>query len=111
MERHGCPTWSACYRPVITTPSTSQLEYRVLGSLEAVRDGDALVLGGAKQRALLAMLLIQSNRVVATDELVERLWPDRAPGKPETAVQGYVSQLRKVLEPEHTSGAAFEVLV
>jgi DNA-binding SARP family transcriptional activator len=91
--------------------NTGRLEYRVLGPLEALRDDETLGLGGAKQRALLAILLMQANRVVATDELIERLWPDRAPGKPETAIQGYVSELRKALEPLHRAGAAFEVLV
>lgn len=73
------------------------IEYRILGSLEALRDGQRLALGGAKQRALLAILLVNANRVVTTDFLVEALWPDKAPGKPLTAIQGYVSALRKVL--------------
>jgi predicted ATPase/DNA-binding SARP family transcriptional activator len=87
------------------------LEYRLLGSLEAIRDGEPVVLGGVKQRAVLAMLLMQPNKIVASDELIDGLWPDKAPGKPETAIQGYVSQLRKALEPRHPSGGAFEILV
>jgi predicted ATPase/DNA-binding SARP family transcriptional activator len=86
-------------------------QYRLLGPLEVFRDGEPLDLGGPKQRALLAILLIEPDRVVTTDKLIENLWPDRAPGKPETAIQGYVSQLRKVLEPERASGTPFEVLV
>jgi DNA-binding SARP family transcriptional activator len=78
----------------------SGVDYRILGSLEAVRDGRELTLGGAKQRALLAILLLGANRVVTTDQLVESLWPDTPPGKPQTAIQGYVSQLRKTLDPE-----------
>jgi DNA-binding SARP family transcriptional activator len=83
------------------------VEYGILGSLEASRAGRQLALGGAKQRAVLAILLIGANRVVTTDELVESLWPENPPGRPQTAIQGYVSQLRKVLNPDRP----FEVIV
>ncbi len=76
------------------------VDYRILGSLEASRAGVPLSLGGAKQRAVLAVLLMGANRVVTTDELVEALWPEHPPGKPQTAIQGYVSQLRKTLQPD-----------
>jgi predicted ATPase/DNA-binding SARP family transcriptional activator len=85
----------------------ADLDFRILGSLEALRDGEQLALGGAKQRALLAILLINANRVVSTDFLIEALWPHKPPGKPLTAIQGYVSALRKVLAP----GQAFDVIV
>ena len=50
------------------------MEYRVLGPLE-VRDGErSLPLAGAKQRALLALLLVSANRVVSRDRLLERVW-------------------------------------
>lgn len=75
----------------------SDVEYRILGSLEAVRPGEQCALGGAKQRALLAILLVNANRVVSTDALIEALWPDKPPGKSQTAIQGYVSALRKEL--------------
>ena len=78
----------------------ADLDFRILGSLEATRQGEQLALGGAKQRALLAILLINANRVVTTDYLVEALWPARPPGKPLTAIQGYVSALRKMLARE-----------
>jgi DNA-binding SARP family transcriptional activator len=83
------------------------VDYRILGSLEASRGGRPLALGGAKQRAVLALLLLGANRVVTTDELIEALWPSNPPGKPQTAIQGYVSQLRKTLEAERP----FEVIV
>ena len=55
-------------------------------------------LGPPKQRAVLTILLLRANRVVSTDELIESLWPEKRPREPRTAVQGYVSDLRKVLE-------------
>jgi len=73
------------------------MEYRVLGPIEAL-DGDRrLDLGGPKQRALLAVLLFAANRVVARGELVDSLWPEGAPSTAATAVQVYVSRLRKTL--------------
>ena len=78
----------------------SGVDYRVLGSLEALRAGRPLPLGGAKQRAVLAILVLRANQVVTTDELIEALWPESPPGKPRTAIQGYVSQLRTTLDPE-----------
>jgi DNA-binding SARP family transcriptional activator len=73
------------------------MEFGLLGVLE-VRAGDGPVrLPARKQRALLALLLLNANRVVARERLIDGLWGD---GPPETAVkalQVYVSQLRKLL--------------
>jgi DNA-binding SARP family transcriptional activator len=74
-----------------------QIDYRLLGPLEVVRDGGAVDLGPAKQRAVLAILLLSAGRAVSTDELIEQLWPTKVPGHPNTAIQGYVSGLRKLL--------------
>jgi YVTN family beta-propeller protein len=54
-------------------------------------------LGGAQQRALLALLLIHRGEVVSTDRLIDELWGERAPPTAAKTVQGYISQLRKVL--------------
>jgi predicted ATPase/DNA-binding SARP family transcriptional activator len=88
----------------------AKLDYRILGPLE-VWDGDRrLPLGAAKQRAVLALLLINANRVVSVDRMIEELWPEKPPGRPQTAIQTYVSYLRKILEPDHAAGAPFDVL-
>ena len=96
--------------PPLKSVDRSGVGYRILGSLEAVRDGRQLALGGAKPRALLALLLLNANRVVSTDELIEALWPEKAPGKPQTAIQGYVSDLRKLLEPERKPDRPFATI-
>src|SRR4051794_12473947 len=76
------------------------IEYRVLGPLE-VREGDRpLPLGGAKQRAVLALLILNANRVVSRDRLIDELWGDEPPETVVTSVQVYVSRLRKLLPPE-----------
>ncbi len=73
------------------------LEFRVLGPLEVELDGNAVDLGAAKQRALLAVLLIHANEVVPVDRLIDDLWGERPPESAANALQVYVSGLRKAL--------------
>src|SRR6186997_1553138 len=79
--------------------SDARLDVRVLGPLEALRDGDPVPLGGAKPRAVLAVLALDPGRVVSADRLVETLWPGEPPDTAAHAVQVYVSQLRGALGP------------
>ena len=73
------------------------MEFRILGPLE-VRDGDSPVaLGGRKQRALLARLLLPTGRTVAVERLVDDLWGESVPDSAVKMVHIYVSQLRKLL--------------
>jgi DNA-binding SARP family transcriptional activator len=73
------------------------MEFRILGPLEAC-EGETLVpLGSEKQRALLALLLINANHAVSVERLVDELWGDDPPAKVVKAIQTYVSRLRKVL--------------
>jgi basic membrane lipoprotein Med (substrate-binding protein (PBP1-ABC) superfamily)/DNA-binding SARP family transcriptional activator len=74
------------------------VDYAILGSLEVLVDGQVLDLGPPKQRAVLAVLLLQANQTVATDQLVEQVWGDRAPRTASHSVQIYVSELRKRFE-------------
>jgi predicted ATPase/DNA-binding SARP family transcriptional activator len=84
------------------------MEFRLLGPLEVRREDETLALGGAKQRALLAILLLHANRVVARERLAELLWSEDPPPTAEHVIEVYVSQLRRVLEPD---GAPYTVLV
>ena len=73
------------------------MEFAILGPLE-VRDGPAPVrVPGAKERALLADLLVNAGRVVPADRLVDDLWGDDPPGNPANTLQGRVSALRRAL--------------
>ena len=75
------------------------MDFRILGPLE-VADGDSLVaLPGAKQRALLAILLLRVNEVVSADRLIDDLWGEQSPDSGRTALQVRISQLRKALGP------------
>ena len=73
------------------------MDFRILGPLEVIENGEPLDLGTFKQRSLLALLLINANRVVSTDRILEELWGDEAAGK-QNALWVYVSRLRSVLE-------------
>ena len=76
------------------------LEFRILGPLE-VLDGDRPVrLGGAKQRATLAILLLHANRVVGVERLADDLYAGAPPVTAVTQVQRQVSELRKILGAE-----------
>jgi DNA-binding SARP family transcriptional activator/ABC-type branched-subunit amino acid transport system substrate-binding protein/streptogramin lyase len=73
------------------------LEFRILGPLEVVEKDRPLLLGGPKQRALLAVLLLHRGEVVSTDRLIDWLWGERPPASAVKTVQVYISNLRKAL--------------
>jgi DNA-binding SARP family transcriptional activator len=73
------------------------VEFRALGPLEVADRGKALPLGGGRQRALLAVLLLHAGQTVSTDRLIDELWGADPPGSALNSVHVYVSQLRKTL--------------
>jgi predicted ATPase/DNA-binding SARP family transcriptional activator len=73
------------------------VEFTVFGPLEATRDGVAVAVGGPRQRAVLAALLLAAGRHVSTDALVDAVWGDDAPATAVKTIQKYVSQLRAQL--------------
>jgi DNA-binding SARP family transcriptional activator len=73
------------------------MDFRILGPLEVVAPYGPVPLGGAKQRALLAMLVLSEGAVVSTDRLIEALWGEQPPSTARKALQVHVSQLRKAL--------------
>jgi DNA-binding SARP family transcriptional activator len=75
-------------------------DFRILGPLEVSDETGPLLLGGQKQRAVLALLLLEPGKVVSTDRLVDALWSEQPPRTAATSLQNFVSQLRKVLGPE-----------
>ena len=102
------PSWASNAEPVkalseahVAHPSVEladyRTEYRLLGPLEVVHRGEAVPTGGQRKRALLARLLLEANRTVSVDALVDALWGERVPSTAVKMVHIYVSQLRKVL--------------
>ncbi|MBY5163589.1 BTAD domain-containing putative transcriptional regulator [Salsipaludibacter albus] len=73
------------------------LAYRVLGALEVLDEGEGLHVGGARQRRLLAMLLVHRNETVSTDRLAEAVFAGDPTPAADTTLRSYVARLRRVL--------------
>src|SRR6266536_331262 len=86
------------------------MRYGILGPLEVIGDAGPPRLAGAKLRALLVLLLLDANRVVSVDRLIEELWGGRPPPRATVTLRSYVSMLRRVVEPERAPGATSAVL-
>ncbi len=79
--------------------SDQRLRFGVLGPLAVWDDDDGPRISGTKQRVLLAALLLNHDRAVSADQLVEALWPDRPPRSAVANLHTYVSGLRASLPP------------
>ena len=73
------------------------MEYRILGPLEVVDEGEPVPLGRLKERLVLAILLLHANEFVPRERLIDELWGEAPPPTAKKAVNVYVSQLRKTL--------------
>ncbi|MFI6919912.1 BTAD domain-containing putative transcriptional regulator [Nonomuraea spiralis] len=85
--------------------------FRVLGPVEAYEHDDELDLGGLRQRAVLARLLVARGQVVPVDTLLYDLWDDDAAKGAQSGLQVYISRLRRVLEPGRPRGGPNRLLV
>jgi DNA-binding SARP family transcriptional activator/WD40 repeat protein len=82
------------------------VEFRVLGSIEVFEEGNgSITLGGPKQRAVLAHLLLRANHLVSTDVLIDEVWGEAPPETARNALQSYASHLRKSLGAERLEGS------
>ena len=72
------------------------VEFRILGDIEALVDGHRLDIGHARQRCVLVCLLVDVNRPVSTDQLIDRVWADEPPHRARNALAGYMSRLRQL---------------
>ncbi|GIG58828.1 hypothetical protein Lfu02_32000 [Longispora fulva] len=73
------------------------MEFRVLGSVQALVAGQPVELGQRLERCLLGLLLLELGNPVSTDRLIDLLWDGDEPGRPRSALQVHVSRLRKRL--------------
>jgi predicted ATPase/DNA-binding SARP family transcriptional activator len=73
------------------------IQLRLLGPVQAVANGEALPLGGPRQRALLALLTLERGRPISTGRLADELWLGEPPPGAETTLRSYVSRLRRAL--------------
>ena len=76
------------------------MDYRILGPLEAYDRERQLPLGGARQRAVLALLLLHGNETLTRDVIIDQLWGENPPPTAAKVLQNCISALRKELPPD-----------
>ena len=81
----------------VTGSQTAALEFRVLGPIEVLRNGSVIALGGRRQAALLAVLLLERGHAVSPARLVDELWDGKPPAAAQATLRSYVTRLRRVL--------------
>jgi SARP family transcriptional regulator, regulator of embCAB operon len=86
--------------------ANSALQFAVLGPLQMSADGSDVPLGAAKQRAVLALLLINRNRPVAIDSLLDAAWRGNPPPEARASLHTYISNLRRLLSNAGVDAAA-----
>ncbi len=86
------------------------MEFRLLGSLEVIIDGEPVDVGGTQPRTVLAMLLVAGGRMVPAESMIEALWGNHPPDSAAGTLQSYVSRLRRVLVPGGARSEAAKVL-
>lgn len=92
------------------------MEFRILGDIEVSDDGREIALGGPKQRALLAILLLRTNETVSRDRLIDELWGERPPASAAHTLDSYVHRLRRALGSDgagrlRTRGGGYQLQV
>ncbi|MFY1617910.1 BTAD domain-containing putative transcriptional regulator [Micromonospora sp. WMMD736] len=89
---------------------SGQLRFEILGPQRAWYADREIDLGPAKQRAVLAVLLLATGRPVSTGQIVDAVWPEDPPANGPNVVQKYVAGLRRVLEPDRSPRTPGQVL-
>ncbi|MFL6161144.1 MAG: BTAD domain-containing putative transcriptional regulator [Jatrophihabitantaceae bacterium] len=74
------------------------MKLRILGPLDVVADGQAVRIGGPRERIVLAMLALRANRVTSVEQLVDAVWGELPPSTARAQIQSCISGLRKVLD-------------
>lgn len=87
------------------------LWFGVLGRLQVWRNGSELDPGGPKQRSVLTMLVINANKPLSVDRIVEELWLENPPPSAVATLQAYVSTLRRILEPDRPARSPSSILL
>ncbi|MGH3900692.1 MAG: FxSxx-COOH system tetratricopeptide repeat protein [Pseudonocardiaceae bacterium] len=110
-EARSPVTWTKAYLALVPNdPFAWDVQWRALGPVEAVVGGRSVDLGPPRQRTLFGLLLSRVDRLVAVDALVEDLWSGDPPAAAMTSLRAYVSNLRRVLEPDRPPRAPATVL-
>ncbi len=86
------------------------MEFAILGPLEVRDQHRRIEVSSAKERRLLAVLVVRANEVVSTDRLIDALWGAKPPATAANTLQAYISHLRRALEPDRPPRAKGGVL-
>ncbi len=90
--------------------AAATLRFEILGDVRVLRNATSVDLGPAKQRAVLAVLLLQPGRPVPTHQIVDAVWGDEPPENGANVVQKYVAGLRRALDPDRAPRTPGELL-
>ncbi len=85
--------------------------FRILGPIECTIAGKPVDIGGEKPQTILLALILAEGRMVTTDRLIDLVWSESPPSKPNVTLRSYISHLRKLLEPDRGSGGKPQILV
>ncbi len=96
---------------VTTSAEPSDIDLCLLGPLRVLVDGRAVSIGGPRQMAVLARLMLTPGQAVSMDQLVDSVWANESPSQPHTAIRSYVSNLRRAIEPTRRRRATDSCLV
>ncbi len=89
---------------------TTPVAFSILGPIQAAMGESILDLGSPKQRAVLALLLVNANQPMTADQMIDALWGESPPASATATLQAYISNLRKVLEPDRVRRGPASIL-
>src|SRR2546426_8354498 len=104
--RRNVPRRDNLPKRIRPTYGPEMMRFRVLGPLEVNGADGPISLGGPKQRAVLAYLLVRANDLVPAETLIDQIWGDLPPDTARNTLQSYISHLRKALGPQRIEGRA-----
>ena len=102
---------AAAMQTLVAAPATHRaarvrLQVRILGPLEVAAGSSVVALGGPKQRAVLAHLIVRANELVPAESLVDLIWEDEPPDTARSIIHTYISLLRKAIGQDRIVGQA-----
>ena len=89
----------------------ARVEVQVFEHLRVTSEEVEIELGGSKQQTVLLALVLANGAVVSSDQLIDLVWGDTPPKKPNVTLRSYISHLRRLLEPERGAGDRAQVLI
>lgn len=89
----------------------ANVEVRIFDHFRVESEGGDIELGGSKQKAVLLALVMANGAVVSSDRLIDLVWGDSPPKKPNVTLRSYISHLRRVLEPGRGPGDRAQLLI